>query len=125
MIGYSAQSLFGMRFFIQLWQSEKTSKVQSPALFWQISLLAAILLLVYSILVRDLPILLGQLLGYFIYVRNLLINKVWYNFHVVFKWFIGLLPALALIVILSGQQYSLHGIIENNSNIYHILYSNM
>ena len=117
-IGYSAQTLFGLRFFIQLWQSEKSGKVQSPSLFWQISLLASILLLIYSMLVMDLPIMLGQLLGYFIYVRNLNITRVWQNFHSVIKWFIYILPALALSVILSRHEFSWNDLIENNSNKY-------
>ena len=121
-IGYAAQTLFGIRFFIQLWQSEKSGKVQSPSLFWQISLLASILLLIYSMLVMDLPIMLGQLLGYFIYIRNLHITKVWHNFNIIIKWFIGVLPALALVVILSRQEYSWNDLLENNSNKYLLLW---
>jgi len=121
-IGYSAQAIFGMRFFVQLWYSEKSGKVQSPSLFWQLSLVASALLLIYSILVKDLPIMLGQILGYFIYIRNLHISRVWYNFHSIAKIIILLLPAISLLIILSGHQYSLEGIIDNNSNVWLLLW---
>lgn len=117
LFGYSAQALFGIRFFIQLYQSEKSGKVLSPLLFWQISLLASALLLIYSILVRDMPVMLGQLLGYVIYIRNLLIMKEWQKYPDWVKWFIRLLPIVAFAVIMSSHEYSFSGIIENNSNL--------
>ncbi len=121
-IGYTAQAIFGTRFFIQLWASERSGKVQSPAIFWQLSLAASALLLIYSILVMDLPIMLGQLLGYFIYVRNLMINKVWKKFHASFRVFIKVLPIAAIFIILSGDSYSIPDIIDNNSNIYLLIW---
>ncbi len=61
---------------------------------------------------------LGQILGYVIYIRNLLIKKEWQTYPLAVKWFLRLLPLIAFGVIVSGKGYSLSGIIENNSNVY-------
>lgn len=76
-IGYIAQGLFSSRFIIQWISSEKAGKVVAPTLFWQVSLIASFLLLVYCVLAKDISILLGQLIGYSIYVRNLRLQSAW------------------------------------------------
>jgi lipid-A-disaccharide synthase-like uncharacterized protein len=101
---------------------KKTGKVQSPSIFWQVSLLASVLLLIYSILVKDIPIMLGQLIGYFIYIRNLMLEKVWRQFPKLLRLIIIALPALAIFIIFSGPKHDLYDLIENNSNTYLLIW---
>jgi lipid-A-disaccharide synthase-like uncharacterized protein len=76
-IGFSAQILFSSRLLIQWLQSEKVKMVVTPLLFWQLSLLASFLLFVYGWFRNDFAIMLGQVLTYFIYIRNLQIQWFW------------------------------------------------
>ena len=93
-VGFLAQGLFSARFLIQLIKSEKAGKVLSPTLFWQLSLLASFLLMVYGTFRQDLVIVGGQLIGYFIYIRNLQIQKVWSNFPRLLRCLFVVLPFL-------------------------------
>lgn len=76
-LGFLAQGLFSARFLIQLVKSEKAGKVISPIIFWQLSLVAAFLLMVYGTFRQDVVIVAGQVIGYFVYIRNLQIQKAW------------------------------------------------
>lgn len=76
-IGFSAQALFSARFLIQLVKSEKAGKVLSPTIFWQLSLIASFLLMVYGTLRSDIVIVGGQAVGYLIYIRNIQIKNDW------------------------------------------------
>lgn len=91
-IGFLAQGLFSARFLIQLVKSEKAGKVLSPVIFWQLSLIASFLLLVYGTFRLDIAIVGGQVVGYFIYIRNLQIQNAWKLFPVWLRWSFLLLP---------------------------------
>ena len=93
-VGFLAQGLFSARFFIQLVKSEKAGKVLSPVIFWQLSLMASFLLLVYGTFRQDLAIVGGQLVGYFIYIRNLQIQDAWKQFPVWLRWAFLFLPVI-------------------------------
>lgn len=105
LVGFSAQALFGIRMVSQWLQSERAGNVTSPVLFWRTSLAAAFLLLLYGILRRDAVIIFGQLLSYFIYIRNLQLKHAWESIQPPFKLFVLTLPLLTI-----GWLYS-------NSNI--------
>ncbi|WP_192085390.1 lipid-A-disaccharide synthase N-terminal domain-containing protein [Algoriphagus sp. Y33] len=112
-IGFLAQGLFSARFLIQLVKSEKAGKVLSPVIFWQLSLVASFLLLVYGTFRQDLVIVGGQLLGYFIYIRNLKIQNAWQLFP---KWIrIGFifLPLLFLAYLIFHAHYNFHSLVHN------------
>ena len=47
-LGFIAQILFSARLLIQWWRSEKAGKVISPTIFWQLSVIASFLLIVYG-----------------------------------------------------------------------------
>ncbi len=70
-IGFAAQFLFSIRFFIQWIYSEKHKKSVMPDLFWHFSLAGGIALLLYAIHQRDPVFILGQGSGILIYLRNL------------------------------------------------------
>lgn len=76
-LGFTSQVLFGARILIQWWLAEKRKEIVSPGLFWITSLAASSLLLIYGILRSDIVIIVGQLIGYSIYIRNLQIKHDW------------------------------------------------
>lgn len=76
-LGFLSQGIFGIRMLIQWYLSEKEGKIVSPLIFWQLSLVAGFLFLVYGILQNDFVILLGQALAYIISVRNLQLDGSW------------------------------------------------
>ncbi|RNC86846.1 MAG: lauroyl acyltransferase [Winogradskyella sp.] len=76
-IGFAAQLLFSSRLIIQWLFSEKKQRVITPTSFWVLSLIGAFLLFVYGYLRLDFAIMLGQSLTYYIYIRNLQLQKVW------------------------------------------------
>lgn len=74
-LGLIAQGFFGLRIFVQWWQSERLGKSASSSLFWWLSITGSILFLIYGIIRGDLVIIVGQCISYMIYVRNIqLIN---------------------------------------------------
>jgi len=74
-LGLTGQFLFSMRFFIQWIYSEKHKRSIIPHAFWYFSLAGGLTLLTYAILRKDPVFILGQGLGLFIYIRNLMLIK--------------------------------------------------
>ena len=116
-IGFIAQGLFASRFIVQWIRSEKVGRVLTPVIFWQLSLAASFLLIIYSILAQDLPVLFGQAIGYYIYVRNLRLKRAWRILPAYFRYFVIAFPFFAGIWLIFGGQYSLKGIWENHDNM--------
>jgi lipid-A-disaccharide synthase-like uncharacterized protein len=100
-IGFLAQGLFGIRMVNQWVQSERAGFAVSPSIFWRTSLLASFLFLIYGILRRDAVIIFGQLLAYFIYIRNLQLKHAWHSINRTLRFF-----ALTLPIITIGWFYS-------------------
>ncbi len=71
--GFAAQFIFALRFIIQLIASERKKRSYVPVAFWYLSLGGGVMLLVYAIHLRDPVFVLGQGLGCFIYIRNLIL----------------------------------------------------
>ena len=76
-LGLSAQLLFSARIVLQWVQSERARQVLVPTLFWQVSLVSALLMLLYGMLRHDPVIIVAQLISYGIYVRNLHLGGEW------------------------------------------------
>ncbi len=72
-IGFTAQLLFSARMIVQWLKSETAGKVLSPLLFWQLSLAGSALFIVYGVLRQDVVITAGQLITYYVYIRNLML----------------------------------------------------
>ncbi len=115
-IGFIAQILFFGRTIVQWFKSEHEGKVHSPTLFWKISLLASILMLTYGILRQDAAILIGQILVYFIYVRNIQLKNDWKPMPLWMRSVILLTPAIILIYLFFGTSYSLDTFFHNDKN---------
>jgi len=114
-IGFLAQILFSSRLVIQWFQSEKVKKVVTPLLFWQLSLLASFLLFVYGWLRDDFAIMLGQVLTYFIYIRNLQIQGFWKKMHVFFRAFLFIFPIILVIYSFNNDQFDVERIFRNDN----------
>ncbi len=112
-IGALAQLLFSGRTLLQWVISERNKKVLTPALFWKLSLIASFLLFVYGYLRNDFAIMLGQVLTYFIYVRNMQLQGEWSRMHQLVRIFIIIFP---LIIIAIGYN-------NNKQDIYNLLNS--
>jgi len=105
LIGFLAQLLFGSRMVIQWIHSEKAGYVVSPTLFWKTSLIASALFLVYGFLRTDIIIIAGQVVAYFIYIRNLQLKGEWIQFSTFARIFFFLLPVIiCLSYLLQGSQ---------------------
>jgi lipid-A-disaccharide synthase-like uncharacterized protein len=76
-VGFLAQALFSARLIVQWIKSEKAGDSLSPAIFWQLSILASWLLFVYGLLRNDFAIIFGQIIAYTIYIRNLQLQNRW------------------------------------------------
>jgi lipid-A-disaccharide synthase-like uncharacterized protein len=70
-IGFLAQGIFASRFIIQWLYSEKIGKSTIPVIFWYLSIIGGLGLLIYAIHKKDPVIIVGQLFGVLIYSRNL------------------------------------------------------
>ena len=72
-IGFFGQGLFASRFIVQWIYSEKKGESSIPIIFWYLSILGGIGLLTYAIFRKDPVIIIGQLFGILIYLRNLIL----------------------------------------------------
>jgi lipid-A-disaccharide synthase-like uncharacterized protein len=111
-LGFFAQSLFGARLIVQWFHSEKHGKVTSPTIYWQLSLVASFLFLIYGIIRDDVIIILGQSLSYFIYVRNLQLKNEWNKIDRRIRMFLLALPVIAFGWILFGAKHNLDSILH-------------
>lgn len=102
-IGFLAQLLFSARLISQWFLSEKAKEVETPVLFWKLSLLASILLFTYGYLRDDLAIMLGQFLIYGVYWRNLVLMNEWKKRNMFFKSLVIVFPfGIAAYIIFFG-----------------------
>ena len=99
LLGIAAQSFFGVRVLVQWIASERAGKVLSPGAYWVLSLVASLLMMVYGWMRRDLTIIAGEWVVYFIYLWNVgakgLLRKLP-------KWAVGVLAALPAVILLLG-----------------------
>ena len=72
-VGFAGQALFTARFLVQWLVSEKRRDSVVPEAFWWLSLVGGLTLLCYASYRQDPVIMLGQGMGLFVYVRNLML----------------------------------------------------
>lgn len=73
LLGLLGQALFFSRFLVQWLASEKKGRSVVPLSFWYLSIGGGGLLLIYALWRKDPVIVLGQAVGLFVYVRNLML----------------------------------------------------
>lgn len=121
-IGFLAQMLFLARFLVQWLLSEKAQRVVTPTLFWSLSLWGSILLFIYGFLRNDVAIMLGQLLTYYIYIRNLQLQNQWNYYSKYIQWGILSIPIISLLYILKSSPLHFHKIIIGNTIASNLLF---
>ena len=114
-IGFAAQILFSSRLFIQWFISENHKKVLTPSVFWKLSLIASFLLFVYGYLRDDFPIMLGQAITYFIYIRNLQLQGEWKKLPKFFRIFFYLFPILIIFYSYNNNTYDIQKLFFNDT----------
>ncbi len=70
-VGLLGQLMFTARFIVQWLASEKAGKSVVPLAFWYFSIAGSLIVLAYGIHKADRVIIIGQLPGTLIYVRNI------------------------------------------------------
>lgn len=73
LIGFVGQAFFTARFLVQWIASERAGRSVIPVAFWFFSIGGGLILFGYALYRRDPVFILGQGLGTFIYVRNLML----------------------------------------------------
>lgn len=74
-LGFAGQLLFTGRMLVQWFASEKSKRSVIPVSFWWMSLIGSTMVLVYFIWRRDVVGIVGQGLGWVVYVRNLVLIR--------------------------------------------------
>ena len=99
MLGLAGMAIYGVRIVVQWYLSEKSHQVESPGIYWIMSSIGAIILYIYGWLRKDLSIIFGESLSYYIYMWNIsvmgLYKKVPHSVIVIQALF----PVLILILI--------------------------
>ena len=112
-IGFLSQILFSARLLVQWINSEKAGRVLSPLLFWQLSILASFLMMVYGILRNDPAIIFGQAITYGVYIRNLHFQGFWRKIPRLIRISAVLFPLLAIVWLTAGHNYNFRTILTN------------
>jgi lipid-A-disaccharide synthase-like uncharacterized protein len=71
--GSLGQMIFTFRFIYQWIHAEKSRQALLPPAFWIISLIGSVMILSYALLRRDPVLFIGQLFGFIVYTRNLML----------------------------------------------------
>ena len=114
-IGFLPEIHFSARLLVQWILSEKAGRIVSPLLFWQISLVASFLMMVYGILRYDFAILLGQFITYAVYIRNLHYHGFWDKIPKPVQVLAILFPVFAIGWIIAGDNYNILTIVSNKN----------
>lgn len=96
LIGFAAQLLFSLRLLVQWLLSEKKKSVQSPNIYWILSIAGAFLLTIYGWFREDFSIILGQFITYYIYMWNMKQKRIWQPIPVFVRWIFILTPIVAM-----------------------------
>ena len=112
-VGFMAQLLFAARMIVQWIQSEKAGKPLSPVIFWQLSIIGSLIFLLYGILRHDFAIVLGQILVYFIYIRNLHLKERWRTIPFIFRTFVIVAPIATLGYLFSDMHGNVMSLFKN------------
>lgn len=73
--GSAGQVIFSLRFVYQWIYSEKAKISTLPFGFWMISLVGSFIILTYGVFRKDPVLIVGQLFGFIVYLRNILLGK--------------------------------------------------
>lgn len=74
-VGFLGQACFFSRFLVQWMASERAGRSLVPRAFWYLSIAGGMIVLTYAIWRRDPVFILGQSVGLFVYLRNLILLR--------------------------------------------------
>ncbi|MBL4559538.1 MAG: lipid-A-disaccharide synthase N-terminal domain-containing protein [Labilibaculum sp.] len=112
-VGFIAQVLFSARLIVQWIKSEKAGKTLSPLLFWQLSILASWMLFIYGLLRDDFAIIIGQVIAYSIYIRNLHIQNNWKSLPIITRIIAITTPVVVLLFMLKNWGFHYQQLFKN------------
>ncbi len=112
-IGLVAQVLFSIRLLVQWLSSEKEKKVVVPILFWVLSLFASFLFFIYGFLRNDFAIMMGQLITYYIYIRNLQLQDQWNKIKKGMRIFLLAFPLIAISVSVNNGVFDFEELVNH------------
>lgn len=69
--GLLGQAVFMSRMVVQWIESERAKRSVIPIAFWYLSLIGSAMVLIYGFYKEDPVIIMGQLFGFIVYIRNL------------------------------------------------------
>lgn len=75
LIGIAAQALFLGSFILQWYQSEKRQRSYLSVEFWVLRIIAAMIIVVYSIVRKDLVFFISAVMQMMLYARNIQLIK--------------------------------------------------
>jgi len=75
LFGFCAQGVFFLRFIVQWIESERRKKSVVPLVFWYLSIVGSVLILIYAIKRGDPVFIFGQGFALIIYIRNIMLHK--------------------------------------------------
>ncbi|NPA67892.1 MAG: lauroyl acyltransferase [Chlorobi bacterium] len=113
--GFCAQLLFSARLLVQWILSEKVKKVLTPELFWELSLAASFLMFAYGWMRDDFAIMLGQTLTYFIYIRNMQIQKTWKKLPLTVRFIVYTFPVAVIFYSFNNNQTDIIRLFKNKN----------
>ena len=74
-VGWAGNVIFGSRFFVQWWATERQKRVVVPPVFWWLSMAGSGCLLVYGLHTKNNVFIFAYLFTWIPYVRNLIIGQ--------------------------------------------------
>lgn len=93
--------------------SERQKESVTPLFFWWLSLLGSFLLFIYGYLRLDFALMLGQVLTYFIYIRNLQIQQQWDRIPVWSRILFFAIPVAIIIYGFNNGNYDIKDLLNN------------
>jgi lipid-A-disaccharide synthase-like uncharacterized protein len=120
-IGFLGQTLFFSRTLLQWFKSENEGEIISPVVFWQLSLLASQLMILYGLLRNDFAIMLGQFIVYYIYIRNLQLKNAWKRIFLVIRGMIIIAPLFIITWLIRGNTHNLTSLFKNENIPYWLI----
>ncbi len=73
LLGVVSQVAFNFRFILQWIYSERRKESYLPLAFWVLSLVGALLIIIYAVFRKDIVLISGQLFGFVVYFRNIVL----------------------------------------------------
>lgn len=117
LIGFAAQLLFSLRLLIQWLLSERKKSVQSPNIYWILSIAGAFLLTIYGWFREDFSLILGQFITYYIYMWNMEKKRIWQPIPIVLRnvvrWIFLLTPLVAMGFVLRNAETFFQSFFKN------------